>query len=212
MDVIILAGGKGSRMEDPLPKALVLAKNLPIIDHQLNYLFKDNQVNKIILAIGFKSDLIINHINKSYPSKSIDFSIETQPLGTGGAIRKALDLVDSSRVLILNCDDITDIDISKLNQITGNVLCVAHPTLPFGIVNETESGKVVFQEKPKLDVWVSCGWYLLNNLDLRAQLKEISSIEYDFFPNVDLNLYKHEGLWYPLNSKKDIKEFENKLD
>lgn len=208
MDAIILAGGKGTRMEDPLPKALVLAKKVPIIDYQLNYLLNNPLIDKIILGIGFKSDLIISHVQQKYPKNRVLFSIEDKPLGTGGAIKQALKQAQSERVLILNGDDITNIDLNKISQIKGNVLCAAHPVLPFGIVKEDKSGKVIFTEKPKLNEWVSCGWYLLNREFLLKELPDVGSIEYDIFPNITLNLYKHTNFWHSLNSKKDILEFE----
>ena len=51
VDAIILAGGKGSRMEDNLPKALVEARGKPIVSHQIDYLSKFREINKIILSL-----------------------------------------------------------------------------------------------------------------------------------------------------------------
>ncbi len=205
IDCIILAGGKGSRMEDDLPKALVLVKNKPIISYQIDYL--SPKVDKIILALGYKADQVVNYIKKSYPEKNIDFSIEEEPLGTGGAIKLAMKKSDSEKILVLNCDDITDIDPEKLSQNKENTICVAHPRLPFGLVKEKE-GYAVFEEKPVLSEWVSCGWYLFYRKEIFDLLPEKGSIEYDTFPKTKLRVYEHEGFWNTLNSKKDIAEFE----
>lgn len=210
MDAIILAGGKGSRMEDNLPKALVMARGKPVLSFQLDYLLKSEKIDKIILAIGYQADKIIEYVNSHYPSAPIDFSVEKKLLGTGGAIKKALAKTNSDYVLILNCDDITDIDISKLAKLKENTICVAHPQLPFGRVME-KNGYAQFEEKPILDDWVSCGWYIFKRDELLSYLPEEGSLEYEVFPKIKLRLYKHQGFWKTLNTKKDVNEFE-KID
>jgi len=206
MDVIILAGGKGSRLEEHLPKPLVVLKNKPLIDYQINYLAGKSE--KIILALGHKAELIVNHIKSNHPEKNIHFSIETEPLGTAGAIKKAIEKSDSEDVLVLNCDDIADINIEKLKSLGENAICVANPTLPFGRVVEKE-GYASFEEKPVLiNEWASCGWYFFKRKELLAVLPEKGSIEYDVFPKLKLRMHKHSGFWKPISTKKDVDIFE----
>jgi mannose-1-phosphate guanylyltransferase len=205
MDAIILAGGKGSRMEDALPKVLVQIRGKAILDYQLNYL--KSKVDKIVLALGHRADEVIEHVQKFHKDEPIEFSIEDEPLGTGGAIKKAMRLCATSRVLVFNCDDLTDIDIKKLEVMEENVICIAHPRLPFGLVKE-ENGYAVFVEKPILPDWVSCGWYAFNKDELMELLPDKGSIEYEVFPKIKLRVYKHEGYWRSTNTKKDVDEIE----
>lgn len=211
MDVIILSGGKGTRMEDSLPKAMIPVKGKPIISHQIDYFLKQKETEKIILSLGYKSDIVVDYINKNYPDENIEFSLDPpdgEPLGTGGAIKKALKLVATDKVIVLNADDITNINISELLKSKENTICAAHPRLPFGIIHETES-YAQFEEKPMLmDLWVSCGWYIFNREEILKHLPDKGSIEYDTFPNIKLKIYNHEGFWMALNAKKDILEFE----
>lgn len=208
MDVIILAGGKGTRMDSDLPKPLIKAKNKPIISHQIDYLLKSKEIDRIILSIGHESDKIINFIKTRYSSFPIEFSVETEPLGTGGAIKKALGLSTSEKVIVLNCDDITDIKIEELAKNKESTICIAHPRLPFGRVLDN-NGYAKFEEKPILkDQWVSCGWYLLKKSEILSHLPDKGSIEYDVFPKIKIKLHKHEGFWQTLNSKKDLQQFE----
>ena len=88
-----------------------------------------------------------------------------------------------------------------------NTVCAAHPVLPFGCIKERE-GYAVFEEKPTLDEWVSCGWYVLKRRELLDMLPEKGSIEYDIFPKLKLRIHKHTGFWATANSPKDITEFE----
>jgi D-glycero-alpha-D-manno-heptose 1-phosphate guanylyltransferase len=209
MDAIILAGGKGNRMEDVLPKPLVKVKDKAIIGHQLDYLLGTKKLDRIILSVGYKAEEIMGYVKANYPGYPLEFSVETEPLGTAGALRKALEQAQSENFVCLNCDDITDIDLARLEALGANAICVAHPQLPFGLVSE-ENGFAKFIEKPILEEWVSCGWYFFAKNELLELLPAKGSLEYDVFPQLKLKVYKHEGFWQPLNTKKDILEFESK--
>ena len=135
MDVVILAGGKSTRMEDVLPKPIVSVRGKPVLFYQIEY-FKD-KVNNIIISVGHRHQEIIDFVNSHYHNNNIKFCIENEPLGTAGGIKKALLMSDSDKVIVLNCDDITDINISDLEKLNENHVCVAHPMLPFGLIKES---------------------------------------------------------------------------
>ena len=209
MNAIIIAGGQGSRMECDLPKPLVEVRGKAILAYQLDYLLNSRLIDTIILALGHRAEEVIEYIKLYFPEAPIEFTVEHEALGTGGAIKLALQKVNSDFVLVLNCDDITDIDLNELKKIKENTVCVAHPQLPFGLVKE-EAGYAVFEEKPVLADWVSCGWYILKRGELLDITPDKSSIEYDVFPKLKLKLYKHEGFWQTINTKKDIIQFETR--
>ncbi len=105
MDAIILAGGKGNRMETALPKALVAVKGKPILAWQIDYLLKSG-IEKIVLAIGHKSKEIIDYVKKNHKDVQIDFTIEEDLLGTAGGLKLALqkcssefDIIEKLRLL-----------------------------------------------------------------------------------------------------------------
>lgn len=209
MDAIILAGGKGKRMNQEIPKPLILVNNKPMIQHQIDYLIGSGLIKNIIVSISKKHLSIKNFVEKQYfkkPGKNIKFSIENSPLGTAGGLKMALKNAVSEIVLVLNCDDFANIDIkafletSKNNE---NVICAANPRLDFGRVMEIK-GYAVFEEKPILkNEWVNCGWYLLNRQEMQKILPEKGSLEYDIFPNIKMKVYKHTGFWMPINTIKD---------
>ena len=206
MDAVIIAGGEGKRMGSDLPKALVNAKGKPILAWQIDYLLKSG-IDKIILAIGHKAEAIVDYIGDNYDGNQVDFTIEKKLLGTAGAVKLALQKCSSEFVLVSNCDDLTDINIKKLGEKGENTICVAHPSLHFGRVAE-KNGYAVFEEKPVLKDWVSCGWYLLNRKEMLEILPDKGMLEYDVFPKIKLRLYKHEGFWKTFNTQKDVEEFE----
>jgi D-glycero-alpha-D-manno-heptose 1-phosphate guanylyltransferase len=209
MDCIILAGGKGSRMEDSHPKAIVEAGGKAIISHQLEYLI--NKVDKVVLSLGYKAQEVVDYVEKNFKSSTIDYSIEKELVGTAGGLKLALKKTNSDLILVLNCDDITDIDLNRLQKYNDNAICVAHPRLPFGLVNNY-CGHAEFLEKPVLNCWTSCGWYLLKK-NVTEQLPDKGSLEYDVFEpgKVKLRVFEHEGFWVALNTKKDVEEFEKEL-
>jgi NDP-sugar pyrophosphorylase family protein len=206
MDAVIIAGGKGQRMEAMIPKALVVVKGKPLLAHQIDYLFKSG-VKKIVLALGFKAEQVIDYIKSHYPNADIGYTIEKELLGTAGGLKLALSKTDSDYVIVLNCDDITDINPLKLQKIKENTICIAHPQLQFGRITE-KKGYAVFEEKPMLDIWVSCGWYFFNRKQILKHLPDKGMLEFDVFPKIKLRVYKHEGFWRTVNTKKDISEFE----
>ncbi len=207
MNAIILAGGKGTRMGSDTPKPLMPVKGKAIIDHQIEYRNSFQCIDSIILALGHGAKEVQEYVTARYPNQNIVFSVEERPLGTGGGLKLAMQKAESSRVLVLNGDDLTDIPIDVLEQKKEHTICVAHPRLPFGRVLE-QDGYAVFEEKPMLPDWISCGWYCFNREELLSVLPDEGSLEYDVFPKIKLRIYYHEGMWRPLNSKKDIQSFE----
>ena len=59
-----------------------------------------------------------------------------------------------------------------------------------------------------LNIWVSCGWYFFNRAQILKYLPDKGSLEYDVFPKIKLRVFRHEGFWRTVNTKKDISEFE----
>ena len=86
-ECIILAGGLGTRLRSvvaELPKCMAPVAGRPFIDYVIDY-FLEQGVEKFILALGYKAEVIIGHIEQQYTNLEVQYSIETEPLGTGGA-------------------------------------------------------------------------------------------------------------------------------
>lgn len=210
VDVVILAGGKGSRMSSDVPKALMPVRGVPMVSYHIGYFSRFDPQSRIILSLGHKSEDVIDYVGKAHNGCNVDFAVESEPLGTAGGMRLALSKSISQFVVALNCDDIADIDLRELAKNTENTLCIAKPRMPFGRVLVNGGYVERFDEKPLLDdFWVSCGWYLFDRHMLLDVLPRKGSLEYDFFPKVSLRAFEHRGFWKPLNMKKDIDEFEN---
>ena len=102
MDVLILAAGLGTRMEDltkDLPKPLLPVKGKPLIDYAFD-LIKPLQTENIFVNTHYYADFIQSHISKNY--ENIKISYEPEILGTGGGIKK----IHQNDLFVLNTDNL----------------------------------------------------------------------------------------------------------
>jgi len=115
MKIIIMAGGKGTRIAsvvNNIPKPMIPVCGKPILEHQIDVL-KKNKLTDITLVVGYLSDQIMDYFGDGSHFKcNIDYFCETEPLGTAGALYKMEDLPDD--FILLNGDTIFDIDFSRM--------------------------------------------------------------------------------------------------
>ena len=92
MKALILAGGRGKRLRpltDKIPKSLITVNKKPLIRYTINYLKKFG-IDDITICSGYKSKQIESYLKKNNNFNcDIRYSIEKEPLGTAGAIKKA---------------------------------------------------------------------------------------------------------------------------
>ena len=118
MDVIILAGGLGTRLRSvvkDVPKCMAPVAGKPFLWYLLHQLSNYN-VGKVVLSVGYLREVIMEWIDKGeyrWPF-DIDYAIEEEPLGTGGGIRLATKKCESDDILILNGDTFFNIDLSAM--------------------------------------------------------------------------------------------------
>ena len=123
MDIIVLAGGMGTRLREvvsDIPKPMAPIKGKPFLEYLFNWLSSYSSIQKIILAVGYKSETIINYFGRSFKQTPIVYVNEHEPLGTGGAILNVLQACDSDDVLIVNGDTYFPIDIEQLEEFHRN--------------------------------------------------------------------------------------------
>jgi len=212
LKAIILAGGRGKRLRpitDYVPKPLIPIKNIPIIEWQIKYLKKFG-ISEVIICSGYKTEMIENYLNNKKLGVKIIFSIETKPLGTGGAIKKAGKKIKDKSFVVINGDVITNIDLKKLLKKENSIAAIQLKT-KFGILQLDEDKIIKFDEKKEIpDLWMNAGIYHLNR-EIIKKLPNVGDIEKTLFPN----FAKKEKLftikfrntkWYSIDSFKDIEE------
>jgi len=118
MEAIVLAGGLGTRLRSvvsDLPKPMAPVDGKPFLEYIFRYL-KKNGIDRIVLSVGYKWESIRDFFGEEYEGMTLVYSVENEPLGTGGAIKKAVELVKSENVFIINGDTFFDVPLQTLND------------------------------------------------------------------------------------------------
>jgi D-glycero-alpha-D-manno-heptose 1-phosphate guanylyltransferase len=107
MEAIVLAGGLGKRLRKEVvdvPKPMASVSDRPFLEYLLNYWIKQG-VDRFILSVGYKWEIIQNHFGSNYKGAVIDYSIEKTQMGTGGGVLLAIKrLTENQPFLVLNGD------------------------------------------------------------------------------------------------------------
>ena len=117
-EAIVLAGGLGTRLSSKvpdLPKAMAPIRGRPFLEYQLKYLANQG-IMKAILAVGHKHEVILDHFGHSYSSLNIKYSVEDEPLGTGGAVKKALRHIKGANSFVINGDTMFEADLAAMTE------------------------------------------------------------------------------------------------
>ncbi len=118
MEAVVLAGGLGTRLRaavSDVPKPMAPVQGRPFLERLLDYWIGQG-VRRAILAVGYMHDTIRRHFGEQYRGCAITYSIEHQPLGTGGALVQALPLVEGQTFLVLNGDTYFAVPLAALRE------------------------------------------------------------------------------------------------
>lgn len=191
-EAIVLAGGFGTRLRSAvpdLPKCLAPVGGRPFIAYVTDH-FRKEGVERFIFALGYKSTLFDDFFRTEFPNGGYDVSLEPEPLGTGGAIRQACELVRGDTTLILNGDTFFRVGLTALSdfheQHRADCSLCLKPMRDFdrfGVVELGEGDRVVrFREKQYYPSGlINGGVYALNkDTLLRSNWPKIFSFEKDF--------------------------------
>jgi D-glycero-alpha-D-manno-heptose 1-phosphate guanylyltransferase len=155
--VVLLAGGLGTRLEavsGGLPKPLVPVGDRPFIEYVLDAVSTAG-LTELVMAVSFRWEALRNHFGETYRGMSIRYSVEAEPLGTGGAIWQGFRQCNLERALVLNADTLFRIDLTALialHSSAGAAVTMALRRVPdtarYGAVECDETGRVTaFHEK-----------------------------------------------------------------
>ena len=198
LQAVLLVGGKGTRLRSVVgdrPKALAEVAGRPFIDWLLLGLH-DRGVRRALLCTGYLGYQIEDHLRTlSLDGLQIAYSLETAPLGTGGALRQALPLFASDPVLVLNGDSWCDADFERFLEwhvsaaSTASLLLVhVSDTSRHGFVDVGATGEIrCFKEKDPAGQpgWINAGIYLLARSTIAAiEPNKAVSLEHHVFPKL----------------------------
>ncbi|MEE8602450.1 nucleotidyltransferase family protein [Euzebya tangerina] len=220
MYALVLAGGKGERLRplsEDRPKPMVLLAGKPILEYHLTWL-RDHGVTHALLLCGYRSDVIQSYFGDGRRlGLAIDYSLEDEPLGRGGAFKLAFSRVPPSEELLIgtNGDVLCNqplAPILRAHRTSGAVATVMLTRFvsPYGIVRVARDGRIIrFEEKPRLPHWINAGLYVLSRpfFDL---LPDLGDHEDTVFPLLadrgQLRAYRARGYWRSIDTIKDLTE------
>lgn len=218
-EALILAGGLGTRLRSLVPNA---PKPMADINGKpfLSYLLRDlaqKGFRSVILAVGYKADSIKDFFGESFEGVTISYSVETEPLGTGGAVKKALRQIQENDFFIMNGDTFFDVPYDLLSQFYRErgseftlVLKKVTDSDRYGSVVFDNDLKVVsFREKQFLyEGYINGGVYISNKDYLKALFDSYParfSFEKDFLEKMkgELLAFPHDGYFIDIGIPED---------
>ena len=169
--VVIMAGGKGTRMEPftkILPKPLVPIQEKPIIEHIIER-FLDIGCSDFHLTVNYKGKILKAYFEEVQPGYQVHFMDEHEPLGTAGSLR-FLDDKFNQPFFVTNCDIIIKTDYSDLYEFHQKgdyditlVASTKEYIIPYGTCQLNKDGHLDhINEKPTYDFLINVGLYILN--------------------------------------------------
>jgi NDP-sugar pyrophosphorylase family protein len=245
MKAVIIAGGEGKRLRPltyEMPKPLIPVQGKAAIEYLVDN-FIAYGCEKVIIVVRAKDEhffrnwgLVYLHKNKDVDPKRLHMVIETIPVGTLGAIAKAVkgNIEEGESFFATNADELKDIDLQELENV-HNTAKVSRPgTLgtivvkemvekeTFGNVSYHNNVVTEFHEKKDVPgaVFASLGLYVLNAMSVLQFYSEHQSQTGDSFAMVENHLfpqlaqlgklagYEHKGQFYPTD---DFQKWEKAI-
>jgi len=226
---IILAGGKGTRLRPyttVLPKPLMPIGEYPILEVVIRQLVKAG-FNRITLAVNHQAEIIKAYFAGTDLGVDIDYSLESEPLGTMGPLRLMQDLPEN--FLVMNGDVLTDLDFGAFydrhvseNRIFSISAHRRQQVIDYGVLDRDDAGTLSgFREKPKSDYLVSMGVYMASRRCLELipprQLYGFDNLMTDLLDRGEkVAVREYEGYWLDIGRPDDymtaIEEFDLKKE
>ena len=200
---ILLVGGFGTRLlplTNKTPKPMLPIANLPVTEHQL-LAAKAAGITKVVLATAYLAETFTPYFGDGANwGMEIKYALESEPLGTGGAIRNAAELIlaeisEDEPIVIFNGDVLSRHDLAaqiKLHQ-TSSAAATLHlvnveDARPYGCVPFDQAGRVTdFLEKMDSPVTntINAGCYVFSpQLIQEIELGKVVSVEREVFPQL----------------------------
>ena len=221
MDVIILAGGLGTRLRSvvpDLPKPLAPVNGRPFLDTLLEYLDRFSHIRKVVMAIGYRAEAIKERYANTHYHFPVAFAYEESPLGTGGGVKNALSLTSGDDIIVINGDTYAGVNIDALLKFHREKKGVATIAVArkkegarYGAIEFDSDYRILsFSEKSDISNFVNAG-----TLVLRRSLFDsipggtICSLEKDLIPQwlkQGVHAYFHEGGFHDIGTPESYAE------
>ncbi len=189
--VLILAGGFGTRLASVVsdrPKPMAPIQGRPLLEYQIEFL-KNQGFADFTLLTGHMSEVIEKHFGDGHKfGVMINYSVEKTPLGTGGAIRQAIEKASGNQFLVLNGDGLFATDYRRLQRLSEGPITLAlkfsHDLSRYGAVDIDAQYRVTRFREKAADLgegFLNAGAYMLERSALESMPSGKFSLETEVF-------------------------------
>lgn len=221
MQAVILAGGFGTRLKNvinDIPKPMAPIRNVPFLSYILNQLNRQG-FTKVVLAVGYLHEKIVSFYGDKFKNIELVYSIENEPLGTGGCVKKAFDLLNDEYVYVINGDTMFDISFEDIkNPINALIVCkYMNNASRYGRIMYKDGIITQFLEKGyDGQGYINGGIYVFRrNVFNQFTLPEKFSMEKDFFEKylnqLEISVYLSDGYFIDIGIPEDYERAQVEL-
>jgi len=204
--LIVLAGGLGTRLRsvvNDVPKPMAPIRGIPFLQYLLEYWIGQG-IQEVVLSVGYKSGEIKNYFGNIFCGLPLRYAVESSPLGTGGAVRNCLSVINSNaqNTIIINGDTWFEVNLRHLIE---NIKSINYPVKivlkkidnnnrydgvgfdSSGIINE-------FGIKNSKEIYINAGCYWVDH-DFLSEYLKIYPDKFSFEADVLVKLAKEQLLY-----------------
>ena len=211
MKVVILCGGRGTRLDGERPKPLVEVGGRPIVEHVIS-IYAAQGFGEFMLLTGHGGEAVAAWAAGDPRVECVDTGVDTP---TGGRVHAVRDRLREPFCLTY-ADGVADIDLGALRAAHERssalaTMTVVRPELPFGVAVVQDGRVVGFREKPQAEQWVNGGFFVMDPAAL-TYLGPDAVLEREPLERLAadgvLGAYRHTGFWRCLDTVKDAVALE----
>ncbi|MFW5804686.1 MAG: nucleotidyltransferase family protein, partial [bacterium] len=170
LPVVIMAGGKGTRMKpltNVIPKPLIPLGEKTIMEEIMDR-FLQYKCTDFFLSVNYKAETIKHYFEHVVHKYNIYYFQEEKPLGTAGSLHLLNDQINTP-FFVTNCDIIIEEDYTEIYNYHRNnkneltiVAALKHYPIPYGTIKTGDNGSLIsLDEKPELTFKINSGMYIL---------------------------------------------------
>ena len=222
MKVVILAGGRGTRLSEytsSIPKPMIKILGIPIIVRIIKF-YQKYGFKEFIIASGFKSQIIKRYFSKNKNIANVKVVFTGLNSMTGGRIKRLKKYLGDERFLLTYGDGLCNINLKKLLNFhikSKNIvtLTAVRPPARFGGIKISGNKVKYFKEKSRLDEgWINGGFFVMESKIFKYLKNDMTVLERQPLERISkvkkLGAYKNLKNWQCMDTIRD-KEILEKL-